>query len=628
MRGQVEFIVVLGIVVVIVVVAFYALQTGIIPAASANPDVRLVQDSTNNFIRNAAYDTLRKVSDNGGYLEPQASGVTFLGMGVPYWARNGQLMVPNVQQNIVTGITNYITNNKDNFASSVSGKAVTLGQPQVTVNVLENQLSITVYMPTTVNDVQVPQPYVVSVPTKIGEVIDFSSALAQNQLQNRYLEYFIISSMLLSPYDGPAQVVPTHIYLTTCGEFVFKSWFDVAPQMEEVIKTTLGHTYMPDKYPMNVEKTSNFLKYAIPEMSGKKHFDLNVSFDVPDGFSLSYQSMQMDPDPVLSLALPIPMTGLCQSDPVNVKYYLQFPAIARIRDPLTGNIMRFAIDTYIKDNMPGSWGAGGYNQTLQTLICSNPQCDASIKVLDVYGKPVSGATVTYMGCGVGQTGSSGIATGKVPCGSSGPIEAYRSGFDVFSRGGFNNDMVRNTTIVMTGMPTMNAHLYEAIVETMGSFGVNGSSYMIPASGIGVNNLPGINPINALADERKENEMVYLQFQSLDTGKIYERFFTEKVGIINGVPSGSYILNGALTNQVMTALYGGFSVNIGITDSMDGKDIYIYLPYSYAYSRLTDRTSKINGGLLLTNMLVSCGIGPVAGTEYTGALPCSKGIGDL
>ena len=208
-----------------------------------------------------------------------------MGKSVPYWERQGQLLAPDVQANIANGIKGYIAGNKDSVSSSFGGKEVVFGDPQVTVNVLDSQISITVYMPTTVNGAQVPQPYVVSVPTKVGEVIEFSKALVQNQIQNRYIEYFLISSIMISPYDGPSQTVPTHIFLTKCGDFVFKSWFDIRPHMEEMIKTTLAHTYMPDKYPTNVEQTSGFAKYAIPELAGKKHFDLNVSFGVSDTFS-------------------------------------------------------------------------------------------------------------------------------------------------------------------------------------------------------------------------------------------------------------------------------------------------------------------------------------------------------
>ena len=108
-KGQIEFIAILGIAVVIVVVAFYALQTGVINNPPASTDARLIKDSTENFIRNAAYETLKNVSDNGGYLTPQSSDAVSMGRSVTYWEKSGQLTVPNVQQNIISGITNYIT---------------------------------------------------------------------------------------------------------------------------------------------------------------------------------------------------------------------------------------------------------------------------------------------------------------------------------------------------------------------------------------------------------------------------------------------------------------------------------------------------------------------------------------
>jgi hypothetical protein len=631
MKGQLEFIVVLGIIVVVVVVGMFALQNGAINTQPVTPDTKLVQDSTANFIRNAVYDTLRTVSDNGGYLEPQASSVAFMTRSVPYWMKGGQITVPDVRANIVNGITSYIASNKGSFSKSIRGKNVTLGAPQTTVNILDNQITVTVNMPTTVNGVGVPQPYVVSVPTKIGEVVEFSKNFATSEAQNRYLETFVISSMVITPYDGDVQTVPMFVHLVGCGKMALKGWWDVKPALEEVIRVTLGRTYMPDKYPMGEISTNPSPKYGIPELGGKKNLDINVSFDVADDFGLNANNFQMDPSVISVIAEPIPMVGRCVSDALLVKYYIKFPAVVKVTDPVTGNTFKFAVEVLIKDNAASPWAvSGGYETSAQGEICSEKSCSITIKAVDTSGKPVDGAGITFMGCGLGTTGSDGSLTAKTACGF-GPIEAYKSGYGQAFKDGVSSGSTE--TITLESMPRINLHFYEVLIDNPSSnFMQNGSMYSIPTRGIyadiGNEELTGVNALGSV-----HTEVAQLSLYRRGQGKFYDRFFTTSVGALAGVPEGNYSVGGVLIKTdpatgVWSGIYGGFGTNFTITKDMDGKDIYIYLPYSYSFSQASNDTQMI-AGLVFSSMLSKCGFGPISTSgPDANLLPCTKSISDL
>ncbi|RLJ09937.1 MAG: hypothetical protein DRP15_01840, partial [Candidatus Aenigmatarchaeota archaeon] len=62
-KGQVEFIIIVGLLIVVSVVVFYAYQSGLIGKSPVPSNIaeqqRTVKPSLENFIRNAALETIR-----------------------------------------------------------------------------------------------------------------------------------------------------------------------------------------------------------------------------------------------------------------------------------------------------------------------------------------------------------------------------------------------------------------------------------------------------------------------------------------------------------------------------------------------------------------------------------------
>lgn len=613
-KGQIEFAVIAGLVVLIAVVIFFTLQAGTI-TPPVSPDVRTVQNSMENFIRGAAHEILRNMSMYGGYLGPGFLSVTYMGEPVPFWHMNGQISVPDAESNLVQGVSNYLAGNRESFAASFGGKNVTVGAPQVTANILASQIDFTVNMPTTVNGVSVQQPYMVTIPTKFGEQYEFSSSFVNFVNTNRPFEYFLINAMIISEYDGLVQKVPVYIHLTQCGDFVFKTWWDIKPDMEYMINSVLAHTYMPGKVPLNVMHETSYPKWPIPSMNGKEYQGVNITFDLPDEFELVQENFQLSPNPITVFAQPIPLVGVCTSEPVYVNYYLSFPVIVRVNDPLTGNTLRFAIHVYVLDNEPGSWtNISGYEPNIQTQICQAQQCSAKITVENSGGDPVPYAAVNFMGCSLGRTSSGGVLETTAPCGI-GPLQVYKEHHAAYDEMTTSDDTAGGITVTLEKIPYVNIRLYE--VNVFNNTAIN--KYQIPAD--------SINPIDSF---EARPEAAYLTFFKSPEGKSYERIFDSRGGLIRTIPPASYYVAGMLLDsETFASSYGGFAAEFTLREDMDGHDLYIYLPYVFGFDSLDTNTS-LRTIVSMTNLLEECGIGPISETEVDtdAVLPCSKAYGEL
>jgi hypothetical protein len=604
-----EFVVIVGVVFIALAVIFYAYQSNIF-VPPLTPQTADIKNTVTNFIREGADSVLRLMYEHGGYTDVASDYVTYLGKSVPYWQRNGQVSYPNVQQNFVQGLAQYINNNKDALQDALNSSNVTFGNAEVFANLLSNQISITVNMPTTVKGTPLPQPYVVAFPSKLGEIYEFSKNFAVQDATTRYLEYFTLSSMLITPFEGDVQTVPFFVFLTRCGSFVFKTWWDIKPHAEAAIATTLAHTYMPGKSPLNVMTTTSYPKYMIPDLLGNRYSKLDITFQLPDNFELTRPNFYVSPEPITDMAQPVPFVGVCQSlKPTYVKYALQYPAIVSAKDEITGYSFRFAVDVAIYDNAPRPWASNttGYTPELQQQICENPQCIGKIKVAGSDGSPIAGAELTFMGCPLGRTGSNGLLEGYVPCGI-GPLKIYKDRYGI-TQVQHSSDELNDTTVTIRKIPFVNLNFYrvDVVNDTL-----TGRFVIWPA---------GVQRFNEGTDE---NESVYMYFFNRDTAGYLDMVYTTTQATMRLLPPASYAITALLTSSDMMESRGAFNTFFNITEDMDGRDLYVYVPYSYGFKDIKNDTESAKAASILTAVLYSCGLGPISLEQHdTNNLPCIK-----
>lgn len=597
--GQAEFIAILGVIIIAVVAIIFATQQPSIPTV-INPQQQSLQDSLENLIRSGADDTLRVMGTHGGYAEPPADGVVFLDKTVPYWQENGVVNIPDVEATFEQELEDFVNANKDRFVSGLGGD-IEVGEASVDATFLPSQITLQVNLPATLNGNPLPATYNIEILSTMGEIVDFAESFTQKQTEERYLEYFILASMLASPMEDGEHITPFMISLTECGDFIFRGRDDLRPHVEDRVKVTLAHTYLPEKAPVNVGDITPYPKYVVPRLDGKAYNTIDVSFHLPDDFELDHQAFQFSPNPIVAVASPIPLTSICVSDPIYVNYFLNFPVVVRVKDPLTGNVFQFAEELLIKDNTPLVWSdSSNYDQELQEFICDNLLCEGDLQVSTLSGSPVENADVTFMGCSVGDTDQFGRVEAPIHCGA-GVLRVIKSGHAIYEEFlGYNN--LDPKLVTLPEMLTANIVFHQVNVLDFAE------TYTA-------------NDIDLLPPDRR----VILTMKSAD-GKGYNRLYDSATGQFTAVPAGTYGVLAILTDEDYQQAFG--QIEMIHTFDEDLEDVHIYLPTNFQFSQLNTATDAViaqQKGVEFTNLFEQCGIGPIGGLEVDkdDVLPCER-----
>jgi len=601
MRGQAEILIIVGVIVVIGAVAYFALQMTDDgpPITPIENQKRLLTNSIESTITAATLETIDEISTYGGYSGTPPNYVMLNGKEVPYWQYRGQVTKPDVQAAIIQGVTEKLMVSKEALQEGYSQK-VTIEDPSVSANILDDKVVLTVNMRSVLWIDEKPYPidsFNVEVPSRLGETISFAESFISESQNERFFETFTMASILTTPFDGPARKVPFYVFLLGCGESLYKTWYDIKPEMESVIENTLAHTYMPEKYPTDVIRTSSSPKYSLPPLGLNSYKNLDITFHVPDDFELTRSTFQMSPNIISIFAEPIPYTDVCQSEPMVINYYVNYPTIVRVRDDLTGSTFQFAIDVFLKDNKPALWTEGGYDSTYQGYLCTSLQCDADITVYDS-GTPVMGAGVSFMGCPVGTTDASGNVQGAVPCGS-GPLEIAKAGYEIFSEMRSTSDENEvnqlETVIELARMPSITMFFYEVeVVEQLDG------TYRVPYTGIA-----------------EAEGTIQMDFTPLESGTVYQPIYTQSsVHTVSHIPVGDYYTSAVVSDEFGLRSAMSTPYTISTTDDK----LYVYIPKSADLNDLDDEQAllKIHA---LSRVLINCGIGPVMTTKYNQLEAC-------
>ena len=600
-KGQVELIVIVALIVVIAVVIVS--QMNLFIPGQESTDVRTVRESVEGMISAAVLDTIDTMSDHGGYLSAsdyQLGSVMLNGKEVPYWQYGGQVTYPDKLSNFQAGVQAYIEANKDGLAEALGN--VTIGDPMVGTPVFsDDKITLSVTMPTTYRDIPVAQPFTVTVDTHFSELYDFSKGFAVYEANNRPFEYYTLSSMALSPMENGHHSIPIYEILVGCGDHIFASSWDIMPEVETTVRKTLAHTYMPGKVPLNTIRTSSSPKYSLVAINGNEYQDLQVSFMLPDDFELDPLTFRMSPDPATGVAEPIPLMGECVSnEPVAVQYSMNYPVIVRTVDPETGSIFQFAIQVDIYNNAPREWSVTpSPGEDLQAEICSDKSCILALNVRDSSGSPIEAASISFMGCFLGKTDSTGYLATLAPCGS-GSLYVYKREYGEFLDPRTSADL--EDTVTLYRKPVVNVLIHEVMVQEQGN-----GKYMVYYG-----------DISSIDDNR-----AYLTFRSEDDFKEYSYYSGDSSLTLSMLPAGNYYVAATLSSNDFSQVLG--AMGIPFTTTEDTGTLHVYIPTSPSITSITDELEFRLKAIELSRVLYECGIGPVSETEYVQEEACAVTI---
>ncbi len=478
--GQMEYIAVVGAIVVVLVVIALALRgniPGITLPTAVSSDEEIVQNSYSGVLSDGISAVVAEMEARGGYLslstalESNTASVpaatTYLGEGVPYWQvcqNNLARSTADVQRDFKFALTNYLKNHL--AFSPLSGKDVDVNPENVAVDIqfLDTKVQATMTLPTKIQGRSVGSTYQASVPTEFGTIISFAQDAAKELATKRHFDEHTISAIFFSaPASDGHPIIPTGGILTECGDGFTRTPDEIGEGLTDIVSYVLVNT---EWFSEGTDDPSVPKTFGIAKVNGKT-YKLTVQQRLPDGTSFKgqhpvamYASHKIFNNPTLeSLGFGIPVChGAYAYAPS-----LQYPYIVEVQDKLTGNAFRFA-------------GYAAINK-MQSVDCVEPksapvnpscsaECPVSIRVQDGLGSPVSGAVVSYGSCLSGTTDVAGTLNGNSPCGSQ-QLSVYHKDYAPYFSSASADPKVITTTLQKFVPHTFSFR--QASVSTSGSY---------------------------------------------------------------------------------------------------------------------------------------------------------------
>jgi hypothetical protein len=485
-KAQAEFIVIVGILLLSLVVIYYAMAGGIqsssVPSGVYDKQSQ-VQQSFMNMARKGFDKTLAAMEAHGGYPTAELLGegsyespqfTIFMAQGVPYWTRCEQNMAPSksdVQKWFELSMENYIRQSIGEMESKYRNVSFDLSKLSVSVNILSNprKIDLDVTLPTKVDGYSMSSnlPYKASIDTKFGEIYDFASDFSKAQVSKRFLEVFTTASVYMSKdaEDGYPKL-PTGGVLTNCGQTIYRSPEQVSAYLKEIAEYVITQTIWWQGMPVDPSKPK---VYAINnELLGREYRDLEIGMYLPDGFQFetSQPVVITNAQPAYTSAF---WTASKCLGTYSMGYSVSYPVIVRVKDTPSGHSFNFASMVFVdyaetsdKVDIDGSRKnvikmTPGKCEKIQSGqdSCANPGCYAGIQVVDEKGSSLSGVVVTYGGCGLGSSDSFGKIEGKIKCGVHELSLFKNSSYDYFSQNVSSQTI--NNTYTLRSIPAFNAH---------------------------------------------------------------------------------------------------------------------------------------------------------------------------
>lgn len=579
-KAQVEFLVVFAVVVLAVSVIFLVLQRVSIPESQLPAGVaeinKLLKDDIEKSLLAGSLSTIRTVGLQGGYWETPELSVRFGSHDVTYWQYANYSLIPDksyVELQIERGVRDYIEKNVK--VEQFQGKNVQIsGVNGVDAIISDDKVVVKLWMPTRMGVFDLEQPFQVEATIPLGRIYKLASEITTKNVENRYVELFTASSILAyhATHDGWKPRVPTMGVLEGCGKSLFKTWSDVRPEMEFLLRGSLASTFTGGRVPRGFAEAFPFIPHAYPVQT-----NLNVSFYL--GEPLDSTSFGMNPAELRVETHRLPFTSYCISPVYAVNYWLLFPTVTELRDQ--DYRFRFAMHAYVNEYGLGPWDDLDvpYNIIQSQAAWCYASCTAKITVTDSSG-PVPDADVLFSGCHLGQTNSSGNLFTLAPCGI-GLLEVVESGHETHSSLESSDDLY-DKSVHLTGKPTITLNAYIA------EFSNSSGNYTL------LSVTPNQGTVELGLTKAGKTSSVTLNGTTTTTPHI---------------PAGNVSVGASVTSG--DRLLGGFSTSHIFPEQPT--TLYVYVPTVTNGVDITDDniTAALATILELTRILKSCGAEPIS-----------------
>jgi hypothetical protein len=413
MRGQLGFILVLGLVFVAVIVILLAFQQVAVPPPTTVPtaiasEYAVVKDSFEGLVRRGTDTTIRDMEQHGGRITQGMRRATenfsyvpfvvFNREGVAFWWMCNETVYQDLEQatrQIERGIENYIRANME--AVSLGPRAsVDLDSLSVNAFVYDERVDVVISLPTTIGNYTVTEPYRVSLSTKFGRIYKFAMDYSDQAAEDRFWEFFTIADIYLS-----TKLMAGRDSLFECGDALIMTPQQTSKDLEDIISVTLVSVDMWE--PIRAyDEVGGAKAWGVEHVNGRQYPDLDMDFWLPDDFELQITEplVVVNSEPVATsdyYHVPVCIT------PIVVHYSFAYPVVTRVNDDLLGEDFVFAGHVNIDDMLPGRCEAKDYETR-----CGDLECIVSFSTLDAYGNPLQGVTATFGGCMLGTTGPDGV----------------------------------------------------------------------------------------------------------------------------------------------------------------------------------------------------------------------------
>lgn len=465
-KGQAEFALILGLVIIAAVVGLFAMQT-ISPPSIAPSAMSSEQREATSFaldvVEGAVIQSVSDIYHNGGYADDSTSPLgSFdtkkLGGGeVPYWQMCGSYNVPDVESEL----TEQIKSNINAFVperSVMAGKAITFNKfnKNVDVTIYDSRITVSVNIPTVFDGVTLPAPYVIDVPSNLGRINDFASNFARMQSDCRVLDSHLISALSKSSEYSDC-FVP---FSPGNAERSYTlTWNNLKDCTKRYIDFSLANTIIGFEIPTDDEGRIRNLRYEgfaghanelffVPGVIDYSAAGDGVSVCSGDGITGSAVGIDKyrdltgkmflfgDDDGLDETEFKAPnmveirpetgtftnfLQGLTVATYGPYFFSVKYPVIGSVWDEKFGEPFRFGLYVYMDESNIGQCQAPPVLSELEQSnyaenygdICVAANEEVLINVLDDDGKPVNGAEVYFFGCLVGVT-QNGLLPGVVP----------------------------------------------------------------------------------------------------------------------------------------------------------------------------------------------------------------------